>query len=72
MPAVKPLLGPKDVAYILDMSPDDVICLARTGKLRATKTGRFWRFRHRDVSAYKRKREREMSRPFGEPFVLFP
>ena len=40
------------------MSPDDVIELARKGKLKATKTGRFWRFRLEDVTAYKRRQER--------------
>lgn len=49
------LLRSKDVAHILDCSPDDVIELARRGKLRATKQGRFWRFRHNDVLQYKKK-----------------
>lgn len=49
------LLRSKDVAHILDCSPDDVIDLARRGKLRASKQGRFWRFRHADVMTYKRK-----------------
>jgi len=49
------LLRSKDVAHILDCSPDDVIELARRGKLRATKQGRFWRFRYADVMTYKKK-----------------
>ncbi|MEW6443668.1 MAG: helix-turn-helix domain-containing protein [bacterium] len=49
------LLRSKDVAHILDCSPDDVIELARRGKLRATKQGRFWRFRQNDVITYKKK-----------------
>ncbi len=45
----------KDVAHILDCSPDDVIVLAKKGKLRAIKQGRFWRYRHDDVMNYKKK-----------------
>ncbi len=52
------LLRSKDAAHILDMSPDDVIYLARKGKLRASKEGKFWRFRLRDVTAYKRRQDR--------------
>ena len=55
MPATKPLLRSKDVAHILDMSPDDVVCLARKGKLRATKVGKYWKYRYRDVTAYRRR-----------------
>ena len=43
------------VAHILDCSPDDVIALARKGRLKATKSGRFWRFRFIDVMEYKSK-----------------
>jgi len=57
MPSRKPLLRSKDVAHILDCSPDDVIELARRGKLKGTKTGRFWRFRLEDVLAYKKRQE---------------
>ncbi len=49
------LLRSKDVAHILDCSPDDVIELARRGKLRASKQGRFWRFKNTDVLTYKKK-----------------
>jgi len=48
------LLKSRDVAFILDMSPDDVIDLARKGKLKAIKQGRRWRFRVADIEAYKR------------------
>ncbi len=48
------LLRSKDVAHILDCSPDDVIELARRGKLRASKQGRFWRFRYSDIVTYKK------------------
>ena len=54
MSAIKPLLRSKDVAHILDMSPDDVIELARKGKLKATKQGRYWLFRPSDAMAYRK------------------
>ena len=59
MPATKPLLKSREVAHILDMSPDDVVFLARKGKLRATKVGKYWIYRYRDVSAYKRRTEKK-------------
>ena len=46
----------RDVAHVLDMSPDDVIDQARRGYLKATKKGRFWRFRRSDVLAYKKEK----------------
>ena len=46
------LLNSKEVAHILDLSPDDVIMLARKKKLPATKIGRFWRFNPVCVSRY--------------------
>jgi excisionase family DNA binding protein len=49
------LLNSKEVAQILDCSPDDVVVLAHRGKLKASKIGRYWRYRRTDVSAYKRK-----------------
>ncbi len=49
------ILRSKDVAHLLDVSPDDVIELARQKKLRATKQGRYWKFRFTDVTAYKKK-----------------
>ena len=55
----KTVLRSKDVAHILDMSPDDVIELARRGEIKATKQGRFWRFQERDITAYVRKQKRE-------------
>ena len=48
-------LNSRDVAYILDCSPEDVIDLARREKLKAVKQGHYWRFRLADVQAYKRK-----------------
>jgi excisionase family DNA binding protein len=48
------LLNSKEVAEILDLSPDTVNELARKSVLPATKKGRQWRFRRRDIASFKR------------------
>jgi len=49
------ILKSREVAYILDCSPDDVIMLARKGKLRAKKEGKYWLYRYADVMRYQKK-----------------
>jgi excisionase family DNA binding protein len=49
------LLRAKDVAHILDCSPDDVYPLINTGELKAFKVGRLWRFRLEDVMDCKKR-----------------
>jgi excisionase family DNA binding protein len=46
------VLNLTEVARILDRNPHDVTELARTGKIRARRMGRHWRFCNRDVTAY--------------------
>ncbi len=53
------VLRSRDVAHMLDCSPDEVIELAQSKRLKATKQGRFWRYRATDVLAYKRRLETE-------------
>ncbi len=48
------VLRSRDVAHILDCSPDEVIELAQRRKLKASKDGRFWKYRPADVLAYKK------------------
>jgi excisionase family DNA binding protein len=48
------LLNSREVAFLLDLSPDTVNELARRNILPAFKKGRQWRFRKRDVSSFKR------------------
>lgn len=48
------ILNSKDVARILDLSPDTVNEYARKSMLPAFKKGRQWRFRRRDIAAFKR------------------
>ena len=48
------LLSSRDVAQLLDMSPDRVNEYARKQILPAFKTGRQWRFRKQDITSFKR------------------
>jgi excisionase family DNA binding protein len=48
------LLNSREVARLLDMSPDRVNEFARKRLLRALKTGRQWRFRRQDIASFKR------------------
>lgn len=48
------VLNSKDVAELLDMSPDTVNEYARKKILPAFKRGRQWRFRRRDITAFQR------------------
>jgi len=51
------LLNSKEVAFLLDLSPDTVNEFARKGALPAFKKGRQWRFRRRDITVFKRQSE---------------
>jgi len=48
------LLNSREVAFLLDLSPDRVNEFARRNILPAFKKGRQWRFRKRDISSFKR------------------
>ena len=48
------ILNSKDVARILDLSPDTVNEYARKSILPGFKKGRQWRFRKRDITSVKR------------------
>ena len=52
------ILKSKEVAHILDCSPDDVYKAMRKGRVPAIRRGRFWLFRYEDVIAYKERREK--------------
>ena len=53
------LLTSKDVAEVLGCIADEVIALARTGKIRAIKQGKYWKFRPKDVIAFKKQMGKE-------------
>ena len=46
------VLKTRDLALILDMSPDAVNDLARKGVIRGYKSGNQWRFRRKDVEKF--------------------
>ena len=48
------LLNSREVAFLLDLSPDTVNEFARRNIIPAFKKGRQWRFRKRDRTAVKR------------------
>jgi predicted site-specific integrase-resolvase len=54
------LLNSRDVARILDLSPDTVNEFARKNILPGFKKGKQWRFRKRDISALSKKQTREI------------
>lgn len=54
------LLNSRDVAKILDLSPDTVNEFARKNILPGFKKGKQWRFRKRDISVFNKKQPREI------------
>jgi excisionase family DNA binding protein len=52
------LMNSREVAFLLDLSPDTVNELARRSILPAFKKGRQWRFRKRDITSFKRQQLR--------------
>lgn len=54
------LLNSKQVAVILDISPDTVNEFARKNILPAFKKGKQWRFRKRDISIFYKKQPRDI------------
>ena len=63
------LLRSRDVAHLLDISPDEVSELALRKELKAEKVGRLWRYKLKDVMAYRRKREIERIATKLSPFA---
>jgi len=56
------ILKTRDLAILLDLSPDVVNDMARRGHLKGFKSGNQWRFRRRDVERYI-ERVRKMASP---------
>jgi excisionase family DNA binding protein len=59
MPAI---LKTRDLAILLDLSPDTINDMARRGLLKGYKSGNQWRFRRKDVERYL-EREMKMAPP---------
>jgi len=53
-------LNSRQVAVILDLSPDTVNEFARKNILPAFKKGKQWRFRKRDISMFYKKQNRDI------------
>ncbi len=53
------ILNSKEVALLLDLSPDTVNEYARKSVLPAFKQGRQWRFLARDIQSFKREMQEE-------------
>ncbi len=57
------ILKTRDLAVLLDMSPDAVNDLARKGILKGYKSGNQWRFRRKDVEKYLGRESRKLAPP---------
>ncbi|MGE5188489.1 MAG: helix-turn-helix domain-containing protein [Gemmatimonadota bacterium] len=57
------ILKTRDLALLLDMSPDAVNDLARKGILKGYKSGNQWRFRRKDVERYLAREPRKQAPP---------
>lgn len=49
------ILKTRDIAVILDLSPDTVNDMARKGLIKGYKSGNQWRFRKKDIEKFLRK-----------------
>lgn len=53
------VLNSRELARVLDLSPDSVNTLARRGIIAGYKVGRQWRFKRKDVEGYIQKIQQE-------------
>lgn len=57
------ILKTRDLALLLDLSPDTVNDMARRGVLKGFKSGNQWRFRRRDVERYMERNRKKLAPP---------
>lgn len=57
------ILKTRDLAVLLDMSPDAVNDLARKGVIKGYKNGNQWRFRRKDIERYIDKERKKLVPP---------
>jgi len=57
------ILKTRDLAILLDMSPDAVNDLARKGVLKGYKSGNQWRFRRKDFERFLGKEQKKLAPP---------
>ncbi len=55
------LLNSRQAAALLELSPDTVNVLARKNVLPGVKRGRQWRFRHQDVTLFKKLQQKQVA-----------
>jgi excisionase family DNA binding protein len=53
------VLKSRDLAVLLDLSPDAVNDMARRGILKGFKSGNQWRFRRKDIERYMEREKKE-------------
>lgn len=63
IPELPNVLKTRDLAIVLDLSPDAVNDLARKGVLKGYKSGNQWRFRRKDVEKYFLEHGKEVAPP---------
>lgn len=57
------ILKTRDLAVLLDMSPDAVNDMARKGIVKGYKSGNQWRFRRKDVERFLGKEDKKLVPP---------
>ena len=57
------ILKTRDLAILLDMSPDAVNDLARKGVIKGYKSGNQWRFRRKDIERFLEKGVKKLAPP---------
>ncbi len=63
METIPSILKTRDLAILLDMSPDAVNDLARKGALKGYKSGNQWRFRRKDVERFLGREQKKLAPP---------
>ena len=63
MESMPSILKTRDLAILLDMSPDAVNDMARKGTLKGFKSGNQWRFRRKDVEKFLGKEQKKLAPP---------
>ncbi len=63
MEAMSNVLKTRDLAVLLDMSPDAVNDLARRGVIKGYKSGNQWRFRRKEVERFLGKEQKKVAPP---------
>lgn len=63
MESLPNILKTRDMAILLDLSPDVINDMARKGILKGYKSGNQWRFKRKDVERYLDKEQKKLAPP---------